>query len=84
MVWIVLAFRTLIAFRVRKADEMVALKKSSDTSYTDEIIWADRLAEVRQFTQRLDIRILAIVEPMAWIPFGGMVYCLIHFSALPD
>lgn len=69
VVWIVFNFSTLIELRARMAYEMVALRKRSDSSYTDETLWADRLVEIRQ----------SIVEPMVWILFAAMVYCLAHF-----
>jgi hypothetical protein len=72
VVGVVFGFRALSALRTRNAYEMVVLRRPSDPLPTDEMIWADRLAEGRQITQHnLSFR---IGELLVWLIFAAAVY----------
>jgi hypothetical protein len=74
VVAVVFGFRALNALRTRKAYELLALKTPSSPFPTNEMIWADRLAEGRQITQYNPF--FGIAELVVWLIFAAIVYLL--------
>ena len=69
--------RILLAHRTQRFYEMVALRRPSDPDYTSDMIWADRLAELRHYT-RYEQRssMFGAIELALWFAFAVGVYYL--------
>jgi hypothetical protein len=79
LTWAVFSARTRIARRMQRFYEAVVLRKPSDHYSTSEMIWADRLAELRQFTKYDRYSLwFGIVEPLLWLSFSAFVYFLLR------
>jgi hypothetical protein len=77
VVWLVFSVRALMSFQTQKFYEMVVLRKPSDSRSTVEMMWGDRLAELRQYTRYQRVFVLfGTIEPLLWLCFAGMVYSL--------
>jgi hypothetical protein len=75
-------YRAVSALRNRNAYEMVALRTPSDPFPTDEAIWGDRLAEIRQITARNPIfgrpTLYNLLELVVWLVFAAVVHTLAY------
>jgi hypothetical protein len=74
MVAVIFGFRALSSLRMRRAYELLMLRTASEPTPTNEMIWGDRLAELRQIGQH---RLLFDgAELWVWLMFAAMVYFL--------
>jgi hypothetical protein len=77
MVWGIFRLRAIMAYRIQRFYETVALRRPSASYSTDGMMWADRLAELRQFRKHEEnFTILQYIEPLLWLAFSLLVYFL--------
>jgi hypothetical protein len=77
VIWLVFTLRSLMARRTQRLYEMVALRRPSEPHSTVEMIWADRLAEMRQYREYYQRSVLfSAIEVTLWFCFAIGIYFL--------